>query len=98
MSAGEVLEEELVYYLNPVALVCVVTGERENEEEESDLSLRRHRLRLMRGWLCSYGTLAWRIFSVFTREGGMCVSICCLCLGGNEEEESDLSLRRHRLR
>ena len=35
MSAGEVLEEELC--LNAVALLCVVTGEEENKEEESDV-------------------------------------------------------------
>ena len=34
MSAGEVLEE---LRLNAVTLLCVVTGEEENKEEESDL-------------------------------------------------------------
>ena len=46
MSAGEGVEEDcFVYYLKAVALLCVVTGEEENEEEESDLSLRRRCLR-----------------------------------------------------
>ena len=35
MSAGEVLEEELC--LKAVALLCVVSGEEENEQEERDL-------------------------------------------------------------
>ena len=37
MSAGE---KNFVYYLTTVALFCVVTGEEDNEEE-SDLALRR---------------------------------------------------------
>ena len=38
-------KKSFVFYLNAVALVGVVTGEEENEEEDSDLSLRRRCLR-----------------------------------------------------
>ena len=38
-------KKSFVYYLKAVALLCVVTGEEENEKEERDLSLQRRCLR-----------------------------------------------------
>ena len=71
MSAGEFLEEELC--LKAVALLCVVTGEDENEQEESDLLVVTALSKIDERVALLVRKLAKR-FSVFTREGGICVS------------------------
>ena len=60
MSAGEVLEKDcFVCYVKAVALIINRGhGRGGKRREEGDLSLRRRCLRLVRGWLCSYGRLA----------------------------------------
>ena len=50
MSASEVLEEELC--LKAVALLCVVTGKEENEEEESNIFVAAALSKIDAEWLC----------------------------------------------
>ena len=70
MSAGEVLEDELC--LKAVVLLCVVTGEKENEEE-SDLLVAVALSKIDAGVALLVREVGERLFSVFSREGGIYV-------------------------
>ena len=59
MSAGEVLEEDIVYYLKAVALIGLRGHGRGGKRRRGELSLVATALsKIDAGWLCSYGRLA----------------------------------------
>ena len=76
MSAGEVLEQELC--LRAVALLCMVTGEEQNEEQESDLLVAAALSKIDSGvalLLREVGVAL--LLCLYSRRRGMC--ICCIC-------------------
>ena len=76
MSAGEVWKKSFVYYLKAVALIGLHGHGRGGKRIRGELSLVAAALsKIDVGRLCLYGRLAQRFFSVFTREGGICLSV-----------------------
>ena len=70
-SAGEVCKKSFDWGLSHW-FAWLRTRSKTNKRR-AVFSLRRRCLNYTQKWLCSCGMLAWR-FSVFTREGGICVS------------------------
>ena len=75
MSAGKVFEEELC--LKAVALLCVVTGEEENEEEERDLFVAAALSKIDAGVALLVREVYVALLCFYSRRRNMC--ICCLC-------------------
>ena len=68
-------KKSFVYYLKAVALIGLRGDGRGGKRRREELSLVAAALsKIDAGWLCSHGRLAWRLFYVLTREGGICVS------------------------
>ena len=76
MSAGDVLEKEL--RLNAVALLCVVTGEEENEQEENDLFFAAALSKIDAGVALLVREVGAALLLCFC-SGRRDMCICCLC-------------------